>query len=152
MSRGTLKFFLALSVLLNLTVLATAGYRFVSQRNSWTSPFGTKMARDRFLFEQLSLSPAQAKAMRQKALPFRAEVDRRRAEITAQRRELIALLRADTADPGQVAAVIARISALQQELQRKITSQMLEQKALLSRDQQGRFIDLIEGAMLQGGL
>ena len=110
------------------------------------------MARDRFLFEQLSLSPEQTKAMRQKAMPFRAEVDRRRAEIAAQRQELIALLRADAPDAGgQVDAVIARISALQQELQRKITSQMLEQKALLSREQQGRFLDLIEGAMLQGG-
>lgn len=151
MSRGTLKFLLVLSLLLNLSVLAVAGYSYVSRRHAWTSPFGTRMARDRFLFEELTLSPAQTKAMREKAIPFRAEIDRRRAEIAAERSELVALLRKDDPDPAQVDAVIAQISALQQEMQKKITRQMLEQKALLSREQQGRFIDLIEGAMLQGG-
>lgn len=150
MNRGTVKFFLALSVLLNLSAVAAAGYHVVSQRNSWTSPFGTKMARDRFLFEELSLSPAQTRAMREKAIPFRAEIDRRRAEIAGRRKELIALLRSDAPDAASIDAAIAQIGALQEELQRKITRQMLQQKALLSREQQGRFIDLIESAMLQG--
>lgn len=151
MSRGGLKFLLALSLLLNLSVLATAGYRYVAQRNAWMSPFGTRMARDRFLFEALSLTPEQKKQMREKAVPFREQIDRRRAEIVARRRELLALLRTDAPAAGQVDAAIAQISALQEDMQRQITRQMLEQKALLNREQQGRFLDLIEGAMAQGG-
>jgi len=151
MSRSNVKFFLALSVLFNLTVLATAGYQYVSNSHSWTSPFGTKMARDRFLFEELSLAPEQMKAMREKAIPFRAEIDRRRAAIAAKRKELITLLRAEAPDAGAVDAVIAQISGLQEEMQKKITRQMLEQKALLDRQRQGRFLDLIERAMTQGG-
>jgi Spy/CpxP family protein refolding chaperone len=151
MSRGSLKFLLALSVLLNLSVLATAGYKYLSSRNTWTSPYGVKMDRDRFLFEGLSLSREQMKAMRQKALPFRAEVDRQRAAIVVLRKELIALLRADAPDAGAIAAALARISALQEQLQKQITGQMLEQKALLRPEQQQAFLDLIERAMAQGG-
>ena len=151
MSRSTLKFLLTLSVLLNLTVLATAAYRYGSSRHSWTSPYGAKMPRDRFIFEELSLTRDQMKAMRQKAIPFRAEVDRQRAGIVARRKELIGLLRSDAPDAPAVDAAIAQISVLQETLQKQITRQMIEQKALLNRDQQKSFLDLIERAMSQGG-
>ena len=151
MSRGSLKFFLVLSLLLNLTLLATAGYKYASNRSAWTSPYGTKMARDRFLFDELSLSREQMQAMRKKAIPFRAEVDRQRATIVARRKELIGQLRSDAPDAGAIDATIAQISDLQETLQRQITRQMLEQKALLSPVQQKSFLDLIERAMTQGG-
>lgn len=151
MSRGSLKFLLALSVLLNVSVLATAGFKYVSSRHSWTSPYGAKMARDKFLFDELSLTREQMKAMRQKAIPFRIEVDRQRNAIVALRRELIGLLRSDAPDAVAINAVIARISALQEALQKQITSQMLEQKALLSPEQKKSFLDLIERTMTQGG-
>lgn len=151
MSRGGLKYLLAVSLALNLSVVATAAYRSVAARRSWTSPFGTKMARDRFLFEQLALSPPQLQAMRERAIPFRAEVDRRRADILARNRELTRLLRAEAPDPAAIDALIAEISRLQEDLQRQITRQMLAQKALLDRGQQQRFVDLIESAMAQGG-
>lgn len=151
MSRGSLKFFLALSVLLNVSVLATAGFKYVSSRHSWTSPYGTKMARDKFLFEELALTRKQMKAMRQKAIPFRAEVDRQRDAIVALRKGLIGLMRTDAPDAGAVDTAIAHISSLQETLQKQITRQMLEQKALLSNEQQKSFLDLIEQAMTQGG-
>ncbi len=151
MSRGSLKFFLTLSVLLNLSVLGATGYKFLSNRHSWISPYGTKMARDRFLFEELSLTRDQMKTMRQKAIPFRAEVDRQRDAIVARRKELIGLLRSDTPDAAAIDAAIAQISELQETLQKQITRQMLEQKALLRPEQQSSFLDLIERAMTQGG-
>ena len=151
MSRGSLKFCLALLVLLNLSVAAAAGYKYFAQSHSWTSPYGMKMPKDRFLFEELSLTRDQMQAMREKAIPFRAEVDRQRDAIVARRKELIGLLRSDAPEAGAVDALIAQISELQQTLQIKITRQMLEQKALLSREQQKSFLDLIERAMAQTG-
>jgi Spy/CpxP family protein refolding chaperone len=151
MTRGSLKYLLAVSLVLNLSVVATAGYRHLSARGSWTSPFGTKMAGDRFLFEELSLTPQQMRTMREKAIPFRAEIDRQRAEILARRKELVGLLRSDAPDAAAVDAAIAAISGLQETMQRKITRQMLEQKALLEPGQQRKFLDLIENAMSQGG-
>lgn len=151
MSRDRLRLFLVVSLLLNISVLATTGYLFASRAGRWVSPFGTTMPRDRFLFEELALKPEQVRAMRAKAMPFRAEIDRRRGEIAAARKELIGLLRAAEPAAGAVDAAIARVSALQEEMQKKITGHMLEEKALLDREQQRRFFDLIEGAMEQGG-
>lgn len=151
MTRGGLKYLLAISLALNVSVIATAGFRYVSTRGAWTSPFGTKMARDRFLFEELSLTEQQMRTMREKAVPFRAEIDRQRAGILARRKELVRLLRSDAPDDAAIDAVIAEISAMQQAMQQKITRQMLEQKALLDGGQQQRFLDLIERAMEQGG-
>ncbi len=151
MSRNGLKFFLALSVLLNLSMLAAAGYKYLSQRHSWTSPFGTRMPSDRFLFEELVLSPAQTKTMREKAIPFRAEIDRQRTGIIARRKALIELLRSDHPDKEAIDAMIAQISTMQQSMQQAIARQMLDQKALLNPEQQKAFFDLIESAMTRGG-
>lgn len=151
MSRGGLKYLLAISLALNLSVIATAGYRYLSARGTWTSPFGTKMAKDRFLFEELSLTKQQMRTMREKAVPFRAEIDRQRAGILARRQDLIRLLRSDVPDTAAIDRAIAEISAMQQTMQRQITRQMLEQKSLLDSGQQQRFLDLIERAMEQGG-
>ena len=93
MKNSLLKFALAASLILNLTVFATAGYHYYQQSRSWVSPFGKVMEKDRFLFEELSLKPEQVAAMKNKAIPFRAEIDRRRQEIDAKRKELVTLLR-----------------------------------------------------------
>jgi Spy/CpxP family protein refolding chaperone len=146
-NNGLLKFILVASLILNFTVLATAAYLYTRQAGYWVSPFGATMKKDRFLFEELSLRPDQRAAMRGRAIPFRAEIDRRRQEIAAKQKSLVALLRADRPDQQAIDAAIAEISGMQEQMQRMITSHMLEEKALLDRDQQQRFLDLIENAM-----
>src|SRR5512135_1069380 len=78
MKNSLLKFVLAAFLILNLTVFSTAGYRYYQQSRSWVSPFGKVMEKNRFLFEELSLKPEQVAAMKTTAIPFRAEIDRRR--------------------------------------------------------------------------
>ena len=133
----TLKFILSASLLLNITVLCTAGYLYYKQTRSWVSPFGHRIERDRFLFEELSLQPGQMRAMREKAIPFRAEIDGRRKTIEEKREALFALLRSDHPDREAMEALIAEISRMQE-------------KALLTKDQQEKFLDLIENAMKNG--
>jgi Spy/CpxP family protein refolding chaperone len=147
---GILKFALIASLVLNFTVLATAGYLYYRQTSYWVSPFGMKMPKDRFLFDELSLRPGQRKAMREKAVPFRAEIDRRRQEIVKKRKALFTLMRGENPDRKAIGAVIAGISGMQEEMQRRIAGHMLEEKALLDKDQQQKFLDLIEGRMTQG--
>ncbi len=151
-NKGLFKFALIASVALNVAVLVTAGYFYYQRSGYWVSPFGTTMKRDRFLFEELSLRPEQMKAMKARAIPFRAEVDRKRQEIAAKKRMLIALLRADKTDKKAIDRAIADISAMQEEMQRMITSHMLEQKARLDKDQQQKFLGLIEQHMTAGSL
>jgi Spy/CpxP family protein refolding chaperone len=151
MKNNLLKFALAASLILNLTVLATAGYHKYQQSRTWVSPFGKVMEKDKFLFEELSLKPEQLAAMKNKAMHFHGEIDKRRQEIEERRKELIALLRADNADQRAVDAVIRGISSNQERMQKMVVLHMLEIKASLEKDQQQKFFDLIEGTMARSG-
>jgi len=150
MRGNTAKIVLAVSLLLNLSVFAAAGYFFFKDAGYWVSPFGTKMKKDRFLFEELSLGPEQMKAMRERAIPFRAEIDNMRLEIVQKRKGLIDLMRAENPDAGALDSLISEISRMQEEMQRKVTAHMLAEKALLDSGQQKKFLDLIEKAMTKG--
>lgn len=150
MKNSLLKFALAASLILNLTVFATAGYHYYKQSQYWVSPFGMVMEKDRFLFEELSLSPEQMTAMKNKAIPFRAEIERRRQEIDAKRKDLVALMRYQYPDKKAIDATIKEISEKQEEMQRMIAGHMLEVKASLDKDQQQKFFDLIEKTMKGG--
>jgi Spy/CpxP family protein refolding chaperone len=150
-SSAILKFALAASLVLNLSFLSAAGFTYYNQSRTWTSPFGTKMEKGRFLFEELSLKPDQLKALRARTMPFRQEIDKRRMEIGDKRKALIVLLREDKPDLKAVNAAIAEISGMQEEMQRKIAAHMQEVKASLDRDQQQKFFDLIETTMMQSG-
>jgi len=150
MKNNLLKFALAVSLILNLTVLATAGYRYYVQPRYWVSPFGKVMEKDRFLFEELSLKTTQMAEMKKEAMLFRAEIDRRRLEIDAKRKELVALMRYQNPDKKAIDATIKEISGTQEEMQRMIAVHMLAIKESLDANQQQKFFDLIEQAMKSG--
>ena len=147
---NVLKFALIASLILNVTVLATAGYRAYQHPAPWVSPFGVVMKPHQFLFEELSLKPEQLKTLKERTMPFRAEIDRRRQEIVAERKKLFMLMRSDETDQKAVDAAISRISRMQEDMQRRITSHMLEVKASLDKDNQRKFIELIESKMGAG--
>jgi Spy/CpxP family protein refolding chaperone len=151
MKNNLLKFALAASLILNLTVFATAGYHYYQQAHSWVSPFGKVMEKDKFLFEELSLKPEQLTAMKNMAMPFRAEIDRRRLEIDAKRKELVVLMRDRSPDKKAIDRTIKEISGKQEEMQRMIVGHMLEMKSSLDAGQQRKFFDLIERNMAGSG-
>jgi len=149
MKSNLLKFILVVSLALNMSILGTAGYLYYKQSGYWTIPFGKKINKE-FLFKELSLRPEQLKEMRSRAIPFRAEIDEKRNEITQKRKELISLMRMDNPDAKNINAVISEINGMQGEMQRKIAVHILEEKALFDKVQQKKFLDLIENAMTQG--
>jgi Spy/CpxP family protein refolding chaperone len=149
-NNNVLKFALIASLVLNVTVLATAGYRAYQHPAPWVSPMGVVMKPHQFLFEELSLKPEQIKALKEQTIPFRAEIDRRRQEIVAERKKLFMLMRSDEPDRKAVDTAISRISRMQEDMQRRITSHMLEVKASLDQDNQRKFIELIESKMTAG--
>lgn len=145
-----LKFALIASLVLNISFLATVGYLYYKKSSVWISPFGTVMKKDRFLFEELSLSPEQMKTLKEHTIPFRKEIDRRRYEIAQKRKAMLDLLRTDAPAPGAITAVVSEISRMQEEMQHMIVTHMLEIKNSLDKDQQKRFLDLIERSMTGG--
>jgi hypothetical protein len=151
MRNSILKFALATSLILNISILATAGYMYYKQSDYWVSPFGAKMKKDKFLFEELSLRPDQLKTMKERGINFRAEIDRRRKEIAEKRLVMLNLMRADIPDRRAIDTTISDISRMQEEMQRVVAVHILEEKATLDKDQQKKFIDLIENAMTKEG-
>jgi len=151
MRNSILRFALAASLILNISVIAAAGYMYYSQSDYWVSPFGARMKKDRFLFEEISLRPDQLKRMKERAIDFRAEIDRRRKEIIGKRMEMLNLMRADIPDRRAIETTISDISRMQEDMQRVVAMHILEEKGTLDKDQQRKFFDLIENAMAKEG-
>ena len=143
------KIALAVSLVFNLSVLGAAGYFYSTKSAYWVSPFGVKMQRDKFLFEELSLRPEQIQKMREKALPFRAQVDLKRQEIAAKRNHLFSLMRAENTDVQAVKMSLSEISRIQAEIEGIVAEHILQEKATLDREQQKKFLDLLQNTMMQ---
>lgn len=150
MKNSTLKFLLLISVILNISFLGAAGYQYYKKSTYWTSPFGYKIQKGHFLFEELSLRPDQMKTMRETATKFRAVIGEKRQAIATKRKELITLMRQDKPDRKDIAAVVSEIGGMQEEMQRMIAMHMLDMKTGLDKEQQKKFLDLIENAMTEG--
>lgn len=151
MRRNWLRFVLAISLALNFSFLFTVGYMHFKQKQYWTTPFGGKIEKNRFLFEGLSLQPEQREKMKQRALSFRSQVDGKRKAIAEKRKELFALIRADQSDTPAIDAAINDLSSMQVDLQKTIVLHILGTKDLLDEDQQKRLFDLMENTMHSGG-
>jgi len=149
MKNSTLKFLLLASLILNMSFLGAAGYQYYKQSAYWTSPFGYKVQKGHFLFEELSLRPDQLKTMREAATKFRAVIDGKRQAVASKRKELLQLMRQDDPDRNSIAGVVSEISGMQEEMQRMIAMHMLDMKAGLDKEQQKKFLDLIDNAMTE---
>jgi Spy/CpxP family protein refolding chaperone len=150
MRNSVLKFILLISLILNISFLGAAGYQYSMKSTYWTSPFGYKMKKGHFLFEDLSLRPDQMKTMREAATKFRTVINKKMQVIASKRKELIALMRQDTPEKHAIAAVVSEISRMQEEMQQMIAMHMLNMKAGLDKEQQKKFLDLIDNAMTEG--
>ena len=151
MKNKVLKVILVFSLLLNASMLGSAGYIHYRQSRYHAFPLGNIQRLSETvpscLFEGLSLKPGQQRAMQEKALAFHADMESKKQEVDGKRTHLIALMRADNPDSKAVEAAIAEISRLQEGIQKMAVAHMLEFKGMFDKEQQKRFLDLIEGAM-----
>lgn len=156
MKDSILKYILIVSLLMNFTFLGTAAYthyRQVHYRHEapLLGPGGIPgphaSCGPGMFFEALSLKPEQVKLFRQKAEVFHSSLAGKRQEVDSLRGSLIALMRPDNPDTRAIDAAIVQINAAQREMQKSVVSHMLEFKSMLDKDQQKKFIDMIDGAM-----
>jgi Spy/CpxP family protein refolding chaperone len=159
MKDSILKYILIISLLLNVSLLGTAAYTHFRQTRfgpppfaglsgppGQPGPFGPGMQAG-CLFEELSLRPEQMKLFQQKALVFHDALRKKRQEVNRLRASLIGLMREDRPDDKGIEVAIARINAEQQDAQKMVVSHMLEFKSMLDKEQQKKFLNLIERAM-----
>jgi Spy/CpxP family protein refolding chaperone len=147
MNNNLLKYILILSLLLNFSLLGAAGYTHYKQ-SRYRQPAQINCGiRGDHLFGELSLKPKQIKLFQQKALPFHAALDKKRQEVDQLRGTLFGLMGADNPDHKAIEAAITQINDRQHEMQKMVVAHMLEFKALLEKDQQKTFLNLIENTM-----
>jgi hypothetical protein len=168
MRDNILKYILIISLVLNFSFLGAAGYTHYKQaRYRMPGPFAgapgkpgsfgpgmqgrTPMgyAVPGCLFEELALKPEQLKLFEQKAGSFHAALDQTKQKVDRLRAALFSLMRADNPDQKAIEATIAEINKTQEAMQKTVVAHMLEFKSMLDKDQQKKFLDMIEGAMSQ---
>lgn len=159
MNKHALKYVLIISLLLNFSFLGAAGYSRYQQTRPPTGPLGhdfqgqlpSGSAAQTHIFETLSLKPDQLRIFHEKAGLFHETLDKKQMRVADLRISLLDLMRADTPDRNAIQAAITEISAAQREMQEAVVDHMLEFKSMLDKDQEKKFLNLIQGAMTQKG-
>jgi hypothetical protein len=147
MKNNFLKYFLIVSLLLNFSFLGAAGYTHYKQSHARaTGPVDCGL-QGKHLFGELALNPEQIKQFQQKAVSFHSALGKKKQEVDRLRGSLLGLLRADSPDPKVSDETISQINNRQHTMQKMVVAHILEFKAMLDKDQQKKFLDLIEGAM-----
>ena len=158
MKVNLLKYLLVLSLLLNFSLLGAAGYTYYQKTRHQSSPFGYgapgrvpmgSSSIQPHLFDALSLRPEQRNLFEQKAPLFHAALDKKREKVDRLRGSLFDLMRADYPDSEAIEKTIGEINGVQEEMQKMVVAHMLEFKSMLDKDQQKKFFDLIQGAMMR---
>lgn len=147
MKDNFLKYILILSLLLNFSLLGAAGYTHYKQSHYRKPAQINCGVQSGHLFEELSLKPEQIKLFQQKALTFHSALDAKRQEVDHWRGSLFGLMGADNPDHKAIETAITRINNQQHEIQKAVVAHMLEFKSMLDKDQQKKFLGLIESAM-----
>jgi hypothetical protein len=146
MRDNLVRYFLIISLLLNVSVLGAAAYTRYRGTPHETAPRYSDTHANH-VFKQLSLKPAEREAMQQKASTFHLALNTKRQEVLAKKAILLRLMRADAPDNREIDQVISQINKGQEEMQKMIVAHILEFKGMLAKDQQQKFLDLIEEAM-----
>ena len=147
MKNNFFKYILILSLLLNFSLLGAAGYTQYKHSHAPVVGAVNCEPKSNYLFQQLSLKPEQIKLFQQKATLFHDLLGKKRQEVDQMRGSLFGLLRANVPDSQAIQEAILKINRIQAEMQKMVVAHMLEFKAMLDKDQQNKFLDLIEGAM-----
>jgi hypothetical protein len=140
MSRSSLKFALALSLLLNAGVLGAVGYQ-ISRHGGLPPVFGT--ASDAHAADYLELTPAQRERWRALEADFIARFEADAREITVHRERLIREIFSDTPALERIEAERGTIARLQTEQQQRVIAQLLREREILDAKQRHALADFL---------
>lgn len=130
MRRSRLGYVLALSLLVNVGVLAAAGWHARGE-----APADVPRV--------LGLSAEQRQRWENLERPFLADLDRGWREVAQHRELLIRELFRDQPDAGRVEAQRSRIAELQTLQQKRVIAQLVGERELLDARQRGLLLELL---------
>lgn len=138
MSNTTLRNALVLSVLVNVGVLAGLGWQKLS-RDGLPMPSGAPTE----LSRELQLSASQLQRWHDAEAPFLAYLRASNASLGEHRNRLIEAIFAEQVDRAVIDAEQAKIAELQDEQQRLLIDQLLQEREILEPQQRARLAQVL---------
>jgi len=144
---------LLLLTVINVAGLLTMGYYRFRHFCQMGGPGGRGVAdimgQPEFMRRELKLTDEQAAQWTPLREQFHAKLARLRPALQAKRAELVQLVAAPQPDRARIDAVAAEIQALQAELQKECIQHLLDEKKILTPEQQRKFLDTIRARLLE---
>jgi Spy/CpxP family protein refolding chaperone len=157
MKKNLIILFLAVLTIINVAALVTIAYHRFQPRK----PFPTVGPPDNpinFIKQELGLSEEQAKKFEDHFKKFQGEMDPILDSLKVKRSELMDGISAERPDMDKVTKLIGEVGRLENEMQKKIVMNMLEEKSFLTPEQQKKFFSIFKqgkdrerGPMGRGG-
>ena len=131
-----------LSITANMAFLGGYCYNKIPsrfpERSHWE---GFRLKRE--LLKELRLSPQQEKEIRSSISQLKEEVSETRNTLRKRRLEMLELLSAGDIDRETVEAKRREIAQLQQQIQKMIVDQLIENKEILTSEQQEKLFSFL---------
>lgn len=147
MKRKLIIFGISLLVIINLSSLATIGYHRCFRKGE-ECPKESKHPEESYLHQQLSLTKSQAEKMKTLRDSFYLQSTIISSDLLERRTELVELLMASEPDIEKINEALSEINSKQAELQKKVINYLLEEKEILSPEQQQEFFLIIKERLL----
>jgi len=147
MKRKLIIFGISLLVIINLSSLATIGYHRCFRKGE-ECPKESKYPEESYLHRQLSLTKSQAEKMKTLRDSFYLQSDKISSDLLERRTELVELLMASEPDTEKINEALSEIDSKQAELQKKVINCLLEEKEILTPEQQQEFFSIIKERLL----
>ena len=148
MKRKLIIFGISLLVIINLSSLATIGYHRCFRKGE-ECPKESKHPEESYLQQQLSLTKSQAEEMKTLRDSFYLQSNKISSDLLERRTELVELLMASEPDTEKINEALSEIDSKQAELQKKVINYLLEEKEILTQEQQQKFFSIIKERLLR---
>ncbi len=150
MKRKVFIFILFLSLAINASVLATAGFRYFREASQAKDAPCFLSPSHQHLYQHLGLSAPQLTQIDPLAQKFHERLGKLEAGMKGKNERLIELLGQKEIDPVQIEGLRKEIAGIQDEIQREVIAHILEFKKILDAQQQARFFVLMSQGMPAG--
>jgi len=142
---------LTFSVAINIGVLGSAGYSWLKISGEERPHQEEKHSPMSFLGKELSLSQSQAREMESLRKALEPKMEEIREELRDKRVQLVNLLMEAEADLEKINIQLNEIESLQTELQKLVIDHLLQEKKILSPEQQKKFFSIISKRLCPEG-
>jgi Spy/CpxP family protein refolding chaperone len=151
MKRRLLILCLTFSVAINIGVLGSVGYRWLKISGEEKPHQEGEHSPMSFLSKELSLSQSQTREMESLRKALEPKMEEIREELRDKRVQLVNLLIEAEADLEKINTRLNEIESLQTELQKLVINHLLQEKKILSPEQQKKYFSIISNRLCPEG-